>query len=117
MKAGKMSNLSDDEFAVLMIAQQGAPMMPIDRWKPAVERLVKLKYLRPQPSPQDPTGVFNCVITPEGRAACEKRDQEDTDAFRNAITAINKTPEDTSPKAIAANQIKRCPHCGGVLDA
>ncbi len=97
-----MPELTNDELMVLLIAREGEPMIPIGRWKPAVEHLVELGFLNPRPSPQDPTGNFNCVITAEGRLAAEKRDQENEEAVMNALAKIEAP--------------KRCPHCGGVLD-
>ncbi len=96
--------LSNDEFAVLLIAREGEPMIPIGRWKPAVERLVELGYLSPRPSPQDPTGQFNCVITPKGREAAEKRDQNDQDDFANAVKrfTIEKTIREMDIKEVPA---------------
>lgn len=61
-----MSDLTEDEFTILTIAAHGEPMMPIGRWKPAAESLVARGYLRGSPSPQDPSGMFNLHITPEG---------------------------------------------------
>ncbi len=113
-------NLSDDEFAVLLIAREGEPMIPIGRWKPAVERLVELGFLNPRPSPQDPTGQFNCVITPKGREAAEKRDQNDQDDFANAVKRFRKEQiieEVSAMKEIPPPPRKKlcCPHCGGTL--
>ena len=117
-------SLSDDEFACLMIANQGAPMIPIGRWKPAVEGLVSKGYLKPRPNDADPTGMFNCCITEAGRQACAGRDQEDETAFRKIsmkfseeamrnLTGVTLGPnvELELPPAT-----KRCPHCGGSLD-
>lgn len=71
-----MSNLSRDEETVLLIATKGERMMPIGKWKAPVETLTAKGLLVTQPNPGDPTGNFNCVITPAGRAAA---DQLDTD--------------------------------------
>ena len=71
-----MSDLSQDELTVLLIAAKGEPMMPIGRWKAPTEQLVKRGYIKPHPHPGDPTGHFNNYITPEGRAAVEIAEDE-----------------------------------------
>jgi hypothetical protein len=82
-----MATLTDDEYSVLMIAAQGAPMIAIGRWKPSIESLLAKKYL------SDPTGdQFNCVITPEGRAAMEAHQGEvDTDFAQAIIRTHNES--------------------------
>lgn len=117
-------NLSDDEFTCLMIASEGAPMMPIGRWKPAIEHLVELGFLRKQGHLGDPTGDFNCVITNEGRKACQARDQNDQDAFAASVKrfrqeqVIQEAPamKEIGSPFLSNAQPKRCPHCGGALD-
>ena len=119
--------LTEDEMACLLIAVQGAPLIPIGRWKPAIEHLIQLGYLRPQGHPGDPSGNFNCCITDAGRWECEKQDQEDQDAFRAAVNRIKQAgppvPPTEIPVPVTVGQpafkklLKRfCPHCGGELD-
>lgn len=57
-----MTQLSDDEFTVLLIAAEGESMMPLGRWEQPVERLVELGYL-------ERADKFNNYITPAGKAA------------------------------------------------
>lgn len=76
-------SLTDNEFTVLMIAAQGESMMAIAHWKQPVESLVAKGYLQSRGGDN-----FNCVITPAGRAACEARDREDMDAFKNAVGKV-----------------------------
>ena len=83
-----MSELSDDEFAILMIADQGEPMMPIGRWKAPVESLLRRGFLRRVPSIQDPAGTFNSAITEEGRRACQARDKKDQDDFKEVLSKV-----------------------------
>ena len=95
--------LSEEEFTVLMIAAQGEAMMPIGHWKRPTEHLVELGLLRKSPCAQDPDGSMNLTITPEGRKACQARDQEDQDALSAAMNAV-------------VDNRKKCPHCGGTLE-
>jgi hypothetical protein len=62
-----MSDLSDDELTVLMIASRGESMIAIGRWKQPTESLIAKGYL--QSSGGD---NFNCIITEAGRAACKE---------------------------------------------
>ena len=71
-----MSNLSRDEETVLLIAAKGERMMPIGKWKAAVEILTAKGLLSTQPNPGDPTGNFNCVITAAGQEAAARLDTE-----------------------------------------
>ena len=59
-----MTELTQDELTVLLIASQGESMMPIGRWQAPVESLLKRGYLHANDR-------FNNVITPEGRIAAE----------------------------------------------
>lgn len=58
-----MSELSDDEFAVLCIANKGESMIPIGRWKEPTLSLARRGLLHAN----DPS---NYVITAAGRVAC-----------------------------------------------
>jgi hypothetical protein len=60
-------SLSDDELTVLMIANAGESMIAIGRWKQPTESLIAKGYLQSRGG-----GNFNCIITPEGRAACKE---------------------------------------------
>lgn len=71
-----MPALTQDEIAVLMIAAEGEPMMPIGRWEKPVEALVSKGFLKGHPSAQDPTGRHNCYITDAGRQALQSEEAE-----------------------------------------
>lgn len=114
-------SLTTDELTVLMIAAQGESMMAIAHWKQPVESLIAKGYLQSRGDDN-----FNCVITPAGRAACEARDREDMDAFKNAVAKkVRQTP---APDVISHPVVrthcdlvvlpawKFCPRCGGVLE-
>ena len=78
-----MSEISDDEFSVLMIAKQGQSMIPIGRWKSPVLNLAKKGLLQCVDS-------VNYVITPQGEAICDERDRSDDDSFRQILESSNK---------------------------
>jgi hypothetical protein len=108
--------LTADEFAVLMIAMQGESMMAIGRWQKPTESLIEKGYLQSRGGDN-----FNCVITPEGRAACEARDREGMDALKVAVNKPRPATETEEKKTVMfggalATVPKRCPHCGGVLE-
>ena len=107
-------NLSDDEFTVLMIANQGEAMIPIGRWKAPVESLVERGFLRRLGSPQDPSGGFNNVITDAGRRACQARAQDDEDAFKEAVDRIRQQGGETAREAPMLEH--RCDQCDEVTD-
>jgi len=62
-----MSDLSDDELTVLMIAEAGESMIAIGRWKQPTESLIAKGYLQSRGGDN-----FNCIITEAGRAACKE---------------------------------------------
>lgn len=71
-----MTDLSQDEITLLLIAANGEPMMPIGRWRVSATSLVQKGYLNPRPHPGDPEGFFNLHITPSGRKAVKDADDE-----------------------------------------
>jgi hypothetical protein len=72
-----MSDLSQDELTVLLIASKGEPMIPIGRWREPTINLIERGYMKPRPHLGDPTGHFNNYITPEGMAAAQQNDADD----------------------------------------
>jgi len=79
-----MTDLTTDEQTVLLIAAKGERLMPIGRWKEPVESLVLKGLLVRERHPGDPTGHFNNVISPAGRAAANDLDTE----FDNVLGAM-----------------------------
>ncbi len=77
-----MTDLSQDELTVLMIAATGEPMMPIGRWEAPAKSLIKKGFLKGRCSPQDPDGMFNLHITPEGVIAAE---QGENDSYKQVL--------------------------------
>ena len=97
-----MTDLSQDELTVLMIAATGEPMMPIGRWEAPAKSLVKKGFLKGRCSLQDPEGMFNLHITPEGVTAAEKGED---DSYR-AVLNVGATIQHEQTKARAhAEQI------------
>lgn len=80
--------LSQDELTVLLIAARGEPMIPIGRWKAPTESLLQRGYLQSRPHAGDPTGYFNNYITPEGRKAAERDEDQHLVDILNASGAI-----------------------------
>jgi hypothetical protein len=97
--------LSDDEYTILTIAAKGEPMMPIGRWKPAALSLVAKGYLRGTPSPQDPDGMFNLRITPEGVKASEESETAMDALFGQIITGSNQIGHLQKKARASAEQI------------
>lgn len=97
-----MSDLSQDELTVLLIAAKGEPMMPIGRWKAPTESLVKLGYMKPHPNRFDPSGYFNVYITPEGQAAVEKAEDA---PFREMLQVNTAIQHETAKIRAHAEQI------------
>lgn len=74
-----VSQLTDDEYAVLMIADQGQHMLAIGRWEKPVKNLVACGYMRK-------VDDVNYLITDAGRQAMQSRDKEDDAAL---LTVFN----------------------------
>ena len=88
-----MSNtdLTTDEFAVLLLADDGASMMPIGRWEKPVKALASLGLLRK-------ADEVNYVITPAGSAARQARDAGDEADLQRLLSSSKKAIEDGAEK-------------------
>jgi hypothetical protein len=78
------NDLTEDEMAVLMIADQGEFMLAIGRWKKPIADLttkgfMKLEYINGGPQ---------FTITDAGRAAMTKQDNDNVGSFVEAWTNI-----------------------------
>ncbi len=71
-----MTDLTTDEETVLLIAARGERLIPIGRWKEPIEALVQRGLLVRECHLGDPTGHFNNVISPAGRAVVDALDSE-----------------------------------------
>ena len=76
-----MTALSQDEIAVLMIANGGNPIMPIGRWENPVKHLASLGYLQR-------ADEMNHVITPSGKSALAADDAENTQQIANVVHGV-----------------------------
>ena len=77
-----MTQMSDDEFTVLSIADKGESMMPLGRWQQPVEHLVELGYLMA-------ADRFNNFITSEGKVALREHSDEVDTAMGVALIKAN----------------------------
>jgi hypothetical protein len=80
-----MTELTQDELTVLLIAREGEPIMPIGKWEAPVKALLARGYLKSHKHDGDPTGYFNNYITKEGKAAA---DAAEDDGLR-AVVQVN----------------------------
>ncbi len=80
-----MSDLSQDELTVLLIAAKGEPVIPIGRWEAPIEQLIARGYLKPYKHNGDPTGYFNNYITSEGQAAVELAERVEDNNLYDAV--------------------------------
>lgn len=97
-----MSELSQDELTVLLIAAEGQPMMPIGRWAEPTRALIARGYLMPHGHPGDPSGGHNNYITVAGRAAAEAAENAN---LRAMIGASNKVADAKQKARGQAEQI------------
>ena len=75
-----VTELSQEEVSVLMIAAQGETLAPIGQWKQPIETLVMRGLMKR-------INDANYGITPEGRLAVHMREQEDDSRL---LAAVNK---------------------------
>lgn len=100
-----MSDLTQDEFTILLIADGGVSMAPIGRWKASILSLTEKGLMQRLDD-------VNYTITDEGRAAREARDEEDDIAIRGALSRSQKTiegqaePEEDSEGPLLAEELK-----------
>ena len=74
-----MHDLTEDEFAVLMLADDGMYMAPIGRWKEPILALTEKGYLQKY-------DVVNYTITETGHRARVERDKADDKALLDILT-------------------------------
>ena len=78
-----MSDVTDDQFTCLMIANNGDSLAPIGRWKEPVLELARKGLLQR-------LNEVNYAITLEGRKACAERDREDDAALGRLLESSSK---------------------------
>ena len=80
-----MTDLTSDEKTVLLIANEGASMMPIGRWEEPTKSLIEKGLMKRRPHAGDPTGHFNVHITLNGRKALNAAELQDDQAYADLI--------------------------------
>lgn len=73
-----MTEITDDEYTVLMIAAQGECMIPIGRWEVSIKNLHARGLMRK-------IDDVNYVITQAGRDAAEQREHGDDNLLRDVF--------------------------------
>lgn len=98
-----MSELTQDEFTVLLIAAEGESMIPIGRWKWSILSLTERGLMRKNDD-------VNYAITEEGKNACKDRDEADDKALRDLLArnskAIEARAEEESVEPLLAEELK-----------
>ena len=91
-----MTELSIDEQTVLLIAAEGERLIPIGRWKEPIDSLFAKGLLVRERHPGDPTGYFNNILSPSGRAAVVEMDTVYDQVLAEAVS-----PQVMAPLVIA----------------
>ena len=81
-----MTELSQDEFTVLLLAAEGESLAPIGRWKAPILSLTGIGFMQRDDD-------VNFSITVEGRRACEQRNLDDDKELRRLLAGNTKTIE------------------------
>jgi hypothetical protein len=76
-----ITEVTDDEFALLMIMAQGQSVAAIGKWEKPLDALVERGLARR-------LDKFNNIITTEGRKACDTRESADTAALKSLLPQI-----------------------------
>jgi hypothetical protein len=96
-----MSELSQDEVTVLLIAKEGQSMIPIGRWeKPTLDLAAKGLLRR--------ADAVNYFITDKGLQAIQQRDDEDFKKIREAQQKIVDAKHSYLSTACYHGQHERC---------
>lgn len=74
-----MSDLDEQEVAVLMLSEKGQSMMAIGHWEKPIDNLVQRGFLKR-------FDKFNHEITPEGRKALSKHESGTDEDYRKMLT-------------------------------
>ena len=94
-----MTDLTQDELTVLLIAVEGERMMPIGRWEAPAQSLLTKGYLQRNVSPQDPSGMHNLTITEQGRRACAEGEDDSMRALVGVGNEIVQAHRKTAARA------------------
>ena len=97
-----MTDLSIDEQTVLLIAAEGERLIPIGRWKEPIDSLFAKGLLVRERHPGDPTGHFNNILSPQGRAAVDEMETGYDKVLAGAITT--EVPAKTMAPLVIQNR-------------
>lgn len=92
------ANLSNDEFTVLLLANDGQYLAPIGRWRKSILDLTAQGLMRR-------IDEVNYVITAEGEKACAERDREDEAALHDVLARV-KTEVEAPVLDLVATEVK-----------
>lgn len=92
-----MSNLTDHEYAVLMLAGEGNSMIPIGIWEKPILNLTLLGLLKKFDS-------VNYGITDSGRKMLADRQHEEDDDFKQAFAKLSEDRNAQSQSVQSTNQ-------------
>lgn len=96
-----MSEITDDEFTLLMIADNGDALAPIGRWKESVLNLASKGLL-------ERLNEVNYAITEAGRKARAERDREDDASLRHLLESNNKVANARTQAQQSVEQAAQC---------
>ena len=97
-----MTELSIDEQTVLLIAAEGERLIPIGRWKEPIDSLFAKGLLVRERHPGDPTGHFNNILSPQGRAAVDEMETGYDKVLAGTLTA--EVPAKTMAPLVVQNR-------------
>lgn len=118
-----MSDLTDDELTVLLIADRGESMLPIGRWEYPVKRLVELGYMQSIGGHNLTDGSSaNNVITPAGKRVVRQQTEARDNAMRQAFGKTVNGERPAVPPSMTRSDFERvvkatCPDCDAGLEA
>lgn len=96
-----MSNLSQDEFTVLLLAAEGESMIPIGRWEAPILALAERGLLHKNDQ-------VNYAITLEGRKACAERNREDNALLRPLLESAGRINNARTQAQQSVEQAAQC---------
>lgn len=96
-----MSNLSQDEFTVLLLAAEGESMIPIGRWKAPILALTERGLMKCNDQ-------VNYAITLEGRKACAERNNEDDALLRPLLEGAARLNNARTQAQQSVEQAAQC---------
>jgi hypothetical protein len=93
------AELTEDEFTVLLLADDGMYMAPIGRWKEPILSLTAKGYMRK-------CDVVNYTITETGHQARVERDNADDKALLDALNRAKVIAGEVIEEPLLAEELK-----------